>query len=225
MPHLSVFATRDALMQAAADRLEAALRDGIAARGAACIALSGGSTPEPAYAALAARALDWANISFILVDERFVAPDEDASNEKMLRRALAPALAKGARLLPLFSAGSLADAAARADAIYAPLQIDAALMGMGGDMHTASWFPGAAHDALTSTRSVVAAHADGAAGSAARLTLTRDAIGRAHRVLLLISGEDKRAALDAAFGLSAEDAPVAALFSDCERQPEVLWAA
>ena len=224
MPHLSVFATRDALMQAAADRLETALRDGVAARGQACIALSGGSTPEPAYAALAARDLDWAKISFALVDERFVAPDDDASNEKMLRRALAPALAKGAAVLPLFSGGSLVDAATRADAIYAPLRFDAVLMGMGEDMHTASWFPGFADEALSSAHSVVAVHAPTAACSADRLTLTHSAIARAERVFLLISGESKRAALDAAFGLRVEDAPVAALFSDCERQPEVLWA-
>ena len=225
MPHLSVFATRDALMQAAADRLEAALREGIAARGAACIALSGGSTPEPAYVALAARDLDWPKIRFAMVDERFVASDDDASNEKMLRRALAPALAKGADLLPLFSSGSPADAAKRADAIYAPLHIDAALMGMGDDMHTASWFPGAAGEALSDARSVVAVYAPMATGCADRLTLTQSAIARAGRVFLLISGESKRATLDAALALHAEDAPVVALFSDCERQPEVLWAA
>lgn len=224
MPHLSVFATRDALMQAAADRLETALRNGITTRGAACIALSGGSTPEPAYAALAARDLDWAKVSFALVDERFVSPDDDASNEKMLRRALAPALAKGASLLPLFGSGSPAEAATRADTVYAPLHIDAALMGMGDDMHTASWFPGHASEAWSSTQSVVAVHAPTASGSVDRLTLTHSAIARAERVFLLISGESKRAALDAAFGLRVEDAPVAALFSDCERQPEVLWA-
>lgn len=226
MPHLSVFATRDALMQAAADRLEAALRTGIATRGSACAALSGGSTPEPAYALLGERDLDWPNVVFALVDERFVPPSDDASNEKMLRWALAPALSKGARLLPMFSVDATpAEAAARAEAAYAQLHIDVALMGMGGDAHTASWFPGPARTALHGTQTLVAVHAPGAAGSADRLTLTRAAIARTDRVLLLIHGEDKRAVLDAAFTRTIEEAPVAALFADAERQPEVLWSA
>lgn len=226
MPHLSVFATREALMQAAADRLVRALQRGIAARGHACAALSGGGTPEPAYSLLAQARLDWRKVTFALVDERFVHPKDDASNEKMLRRALAPALDAKATLLPMFSTdGTPTEAAARADVLYWPLHIDVALMGMGGDAHTASWFPGCAREPLESARAVVAVHAPQAAGSPDRLTLTRSALARADEVLLLIHGEDKRARLDAALGEPPEAAPVAALFDDPEKQPEVLWTA
>ncbi len=226
MPHLSVFATREALMQAASDRLAKALQRGIEARGYACAALSGGGTPEPAYALLAQAELDWRKVAFALVDERFAHPKDDASNEKMLRRALAPALDAGATLLPMFSTdGSPAEVAARADAMYAPLHIDVALMGMGGDAHTASWFPGHAREAFESAHSVIAVHAPQAAGKPDRITLTKRALSRADEVLLLIHGEDKRARLDAALAEAAEAAPVAALFDDPEKQPEVLWAA
>lgn len=226
MPHLSVFATREALMQAASDRLARALRRGMSARGHACAALSGGSTPEPAYALLAQTKLDWRKVTFTLVDERCAPPNDDASNEKMLRRALAPALAAGATLLPMFSADTTpAEAAARADALYWPLHIDVALMGMGGDAHTASWFPAHAREALESARAVIAVHAPQAAGRPDRLTLTKSALARADEVLLLIQGEDKRARLDAALAEAPEAAPVVALFSDPEKQPEVLWAA
>jgi 6-phosphogluconolactonase len=226
MPHLSVFATREALMQAASDRLARALERGMKARGHACAALSGGGTPEPAYALLAQAKLDWRRVTFALVDERFVHPKDDASNEKMLRRALAPALDAGATLLPMFSTdGSPAEIAARADAMYAPLHIDVALMGMGGDAHSASWFPGHAREAFESTRTVVAVHAPQAAGRADRITLTKRAIARADEVLLLIYGEDKRARLDTALAEGADAAPVAALFDNPEKQPEVLWAA
>jgi 6-phosphogluconolactonase/glucosamine-6-phosphate isomerase/deaminase len=44
-------------------------------------------------------------------------------------------------------------------------------------------------------------------------------------VLLLIHGEDKRARLDTALAEGADAAPVAALFDNPEKQPEVLWAA
>lgn len=222
---IQAFADRGALMQQAAEKIAAALRQGIATRGAACAALSGGSTPGPAYERLAAMQLDWPRITLALVDERCVPSTEPASNEGMIRRTLAPALAAGGQLLPMYGGSNSADAA---DADYAALHIDIALMGMGADAHTASWFPGgqglrAALDPA-STRTVVAVRASQAAGAADRLTLTRAALDRADRVLLLIAGDDKRARLEAALTQRLEDAPVAALFARPRRQPEVLWA-
>jgi 6-phosphogluconolactonase len=228
MPALwRAFPARDALMAAAAEGIERCARAAIVSRGAANIALSGGSTPRPAYEALARADLPWKKVRFLLVDERFVPLTSDASNERMLRDALAPALAAGATLLPMYADGaSLEEAAARADTAYAPLRIDAALMGMGGDGHTASWFPRAPRlaEALdpSTTRTVVSQIAPGAQGSSERLTLTLPAIAHAGAALLLITGEDKRAVLERA--LAENDAPVAALF-DRGAPVEVLWAA
>ena len=125
----------------------------------------------------------------------------------------------------MYSGSPTADAV---DAAYAGLSLDVALMGMGADGHTASWFPGGdglatALDAK-SERTVVAVHAPQAAGAADRLTLTRAALDRADRVLLLITGNDKRERLEVALTQKIEDAPVAALFARPGRQPEVLWA-
>lgn len=214
-------------MDAAAQRLAEAITQALTLRGAACVALSGGTTPAPAYRKLAARDLDWRRVSFALVDERFVPVEHEASNEGVLRNALAPALSRGAEFIPMYApAMTLEAAAARADALYAPLEIDVALMGMGADAHTASWFPGALGDTLdpANPRSVIAASAPGAAGSAQRLTLTLAKIARARRLLLLTTGEDKRAALEAAMHASPVVAPVAALFS-VDAPLEMLWAA
>ncbi|WP_395646724.1 6-phosphogluconolactonase [Terricaulis sp.] len=221
---IETFPDRDSLMQAAAERLADALRAGISARGHAVAALSGGSTPAPAYERLALIEFDWSKTTFALVDERLVAPGDPASNEGLLRTSLAPALAAGAALAPMYAPGPLADAASRADALYAPLAIDIALMGMGLDGHTASWFAAAdgLQDALASSRTVVAVRAHGAAGAAARLTLTRAAVARAGCVVLLITGADKRSRLDQA--LRTGDAPVAALFDGQGAPPEVLYA-
>ena len=220
------FPTRAALMQAAAAYLGDALQDALNERGAACAALSGGATPEPAYSLLAARDLDWPRITFALVDERFVPPDHDASNELMLRRALAPALAKGARLLPMYApARDVREAAERADALYAPLAIDVALMGMGEDGHTASWFVGA--DALDAAldadtpRTVIAIRAPQAAGAADRLTLTFSALSRARRVGLLITGAAKKRLLEQT---DAGALPIAALFRHPAGAPRIFWA-
>lgn len=223
---LTEFSARDTLMHTAADGLAAALRDAISKHGSACAALSGGSTPEPAYRELAAMPLDWSKITFALVDERFVQPTHSASNEAMLRRALAPALAAGAQLLPMYeNTASLDQAADAAEARYAPVRIDIALMGMGSDGHTASWFSGAdrlgeALD-LDNPRTVIGLSATQADGSSERLTLTRAAVSRAGHVVMLITGQDKRTRLEAA--LAGDWAPVAALFTPAMRPPEVLW--
>lgn len=215
-------------MVAAANEIADALLEGLQSRGAACAALSGGGTPEPAYARLAQLPLPWPRITFALVDERFVPPSEDTSNEKMLRRALAPALAQHAHFAPMFQpAASVEDAALAAEPVYAGLRLDIAVMGMGEDGHTASWFPGASGLSAAldehSARHVCAIHAPNVAGAGERLSLTRAALTRAGRVLLLITGERKRGVLEAALS-GASPAPVRSLFEPPLPPPLVFWA-
>lgn len=225
---LTAFTSREALIEAATERLASALRNGIADRGDACAALSGGSTPEPIYRALATLPLDWPKIMFALVDERFVPISSPASNEGLILRALAPAFSGGALFTPMFfESESLDYSAYVAEGLNAPLSYDIALMGMGDDGHTASWFPNARglDEALSENtrRSVVAINAPQAQGSAERLTLTRAGLQRSHALILVITGDAKRARLEQA--LDAQDAPVAALFQAGMPPIEVLWAA
>ncbi len=227
MLNLKEFATREALMEAAGERIADILINAIDEHGAGCIALSGGSTPAPAYRAFALTQSDWSLITLALVDERFVPPADPASNQRMIEDTLNWPLRRGAKLAPMFSATeNVEQAALRADALYQTLRIDVALMGMGEDGHTASWFPDArgldvALDANTK-RSVIAISAPQAQGSAERLTLTRAALKRAHTLVLVITGDAKRARLEQA--IAAQDAPVAALFGADMPPIEVLWA-
>lgn len=225
MTAIREFATRDALMQAAAAQIAEALKDGISKRGEGFAALSGGGTPEPAYRHLSAMALDWPHVTFLLVDERFVPLTDPSSNEAMLRRALAPALAAGANLAPMFTDDvSLSGAAVRADGHYADKPIDIALMGMGEDGHTASWFSQSPQLPATldraNTRSVIAVTAPGADGSPQRLTLTWSALARASAIVLLVAGAEKRTLLE---DKGRSPRPVDALF-ELPAAKTVLWA-
>lgn len=223
---IQTFASRDALMRGAAERLEEALQAGINAHGKACALLSGGSTPSPAYALLGSRNLDWSKVTFALADERCVPPSDEASNERMLRATLARPLGAGATLLPMYAGGSPEEDALKADAAYAPLSFDVALLGMGEDAHTLSWFPGAegleAALDLANPRSVVAIHAPEAAGVPDRLTLTRSALVRARHIVVLISGAKKFGVLTSSIGEA--DKPAGLLFEPPLPPPDVLWA-
>lgn len=209
-----------------AERLAEALQHALETRGSACAALSGGTTPGGAYALLARRPIDWKRVTLALVDERFVAPDQAGSNEALIRRTLGPALAAGATLTPMFGPGTLEEAAAAANAAYAPIHIDIALMGMGADAHTASWFPGSADLARAldpnNTDTVMAVRAPQADAAAERLTLTYAAIARADHVLLAFTGVDKFAAFGGAQSSGPLAAPVAALF-DLGEKFETVW--
>lgn len=223
------FPSRDAAAEMAADLLANALQAGLDKRGAACAALSGGSTPQAAYEKLAARPLDWPRILFLQVDERCVPPGAEGLNADMQRAALGTALVKGAEFAALWHGDQApAHAAARADALVKDNALDVALLGMGADGHTASWFPQSpdlSRALYPGEASVIAIEAPGAETASMRLTMTLPALIKAKTLVLLITGEEKRARLHHALAHETQDrAPILAVLKarpDCA----ILWAA
>ncbi len=131
--------------QALAETVALRLAELIARQGRASIAVPGGTTPAPFLAALGRRELDWSRVVMLPTDERFVAPDDPASNERMIREQFAP-LARGAVSFLSFH-GHGSDIEAAAAVLCARLRelppLDLLVSGMGGDGHVASLFPGA----------------------------------------------------------------------------------
>lgn len=218
-----------ALAAALAQAVGQNLRGGIAARGGASLAVSGGRTPERFFAALARQELDWAKVAVTLVDDRWVPLDSPRSNEALLRRHLLRGPAAAARLVGLVTEAAtpeegLDDVAARLAAL--PQPFDAVVLGMGTDGHTASFFPEG--DRLAEAidpagrAPVLPMRAPGAGEP--RITLTLPLILAARAVYLHIEGAEKAATLAQALqdGPAAE-MPVRAVLRDAAAPPAIYW--
>jgi 6-phosphogluconolactonase len=203
---LRVFDTTAALAQAGArfvcERAERAAGD-------FTLCLSGGSTPRPLYEALATspllERLPWQRTQFLFGDERFVPPDDPASNARMVTEAMfsrAPVPAGNVHRVPTVDITPELAAAqyertlktlhgGRTPTHDEPL-FDVCLLGVGEDGHTASLLPGSA--ALDDRDHWVAVVAQGRPHP--RITLTYPALESSRAVLFLVAGEGKRAILN-----------------------------
>jgi len=205
----------------AAAAIAEVLRQAVATRGRASLMVSGGSSPKPLYQRLSKTDLDWSKITISLVDERWVDPGQDGSNEDFIRENLIQNKAASATFFGLKTNHSsvvsgLASAEARFKKIQRPF--DVCIMGMGSDAHTASWFPNAngLPEALFLENQDVLCAVDAAGAPVAgehphRITLTLRAVLDSHIVVLFIPGDAKRAVFDAAPTKALSDAPVQAL--------------
>jgi len=214
------FSSREAMAKRIADLVETAM-----CGGEHDIALSGGSTPKALYEELATRDIDWSSVNAVLVDERWVPPQHPRSNEAFARAAFAAA--DGFRLTGLYrNDGSPKDATAALSERFQGAPADVVILGMGDDGHTASWFPHAdgldaalkSNDAFCAVTAVKSA----ATGEEVeRVTMTLAAIAQAKLIILMITGEEKRATFERAREDGpVEDMPVRAIL---RARPD-LWA-
>ena len=219
IPH----ANAEALASAVAEALATAIREGIATRGEAWLALAGGSTPFAAYRRLAAMALPWSKVHLVASDERWVPAMHEKRNERALADAFAAA--NGVTIHPLVPEAERAfiaeGAGATAEASLAPLAhraFDAVLLGMGADAHFASLFPQVTPPAALDAgdrAAVVALTPDPLPPEAPypRVSLTLSRLVATRSLLLMITGEAKRAVLESARTRPATDAPIHALLA------------
>jgi len=226
MPARRDFADRAQLAEALAAAVAADLKAGAEARGAASLAISGGTTPAAFFEALAARDdVPWDKVTVTLVDERWVDAGSDRSNARLVAAKLLQGRAAAARFVPLYQGGVQPDAGAAGAAQRAvPYPLDAAVLGMGNDGHTASFFPGGDHlaEALTGEGPVVAMRAPGAGEP--RVTLTLPVLLAARALYLHIEGEEKATTLARALADGpVEDMPVRALLRATAAPLTIYW--
>ena len=189
-------------------------------RGRAAVALSGGSTPRALYAHLAEHPwrdrIEWAKLHLFFGDERFVPHDDAESNARMADETLIahvpippgnvhciPCNGAPRADTPVTAAATRSAEQAAADyqqtlsAFYGSAALDAArplfdvvLLGLGGDGHTASLFPGT--PALKERKAWAVPVETKNTASPLRITLTYPTLESTHAVAFLVSGAAKR---------------------------------
>ena len=212
---LQVSATAEEAARALAGRLVAHLGQRLSQVATAHLALSGGSSATLLGAALAREgklsALEWSRIRVWMVDERCVPASDPRLNFNLLKDVVlgnVPLPATNLHPMPVenpdgaacYEADLRAAFMARTDAN--DRRLDAVVLGMGPDGHTASLFPNS--PALAEQeRLVVLNDGDQVLPPRPRMTMTFPLLNRAHLIALLVTGAAKKPALARAWGVDA----------------------
>ena len=195
---IEIFPDADAVAQEGAKVIAAEARAAVNARGRFILAVSGGHTPWQMLRALATKDVPWNDVNVVQVDERVAPAGDPDRNLTHLYESLlehAPVRREQIYAMPV-EAADLETAAERyAETLEkiagSPPVLDLVHLGLGPDGHTASLVPG---DPVlnVSDRDVALT---GMYQGRRRMTLTYPILNRARRILWLVTGKDKIAAL------------------------------
>ena len=180
------------------------LQIAVVGKGQAILAVSGGTTPKPFFQALSGVDINWSKVQITLVDERQVPEDSPRSNARLVKESLLQDRAAAAHFVPLFqnlSAYDLAD-------------FDIAILGMGSDGHTASFFPKGDNlaAALDVNGKIPILEMNAPTAGEPRLTFTLPKLLAAQYLVLHIQGQDKMEVLDQALsGTDSVEMPIRAV--------------
>lgn len=141
MERLISFNSREEAFNSLAKRLTELIKKAQEHKGKATVLLSGGGTPMPVYEKLSNSSLDFSEIEFGLVDDRFVPINDPASNEGVIRGIFKNHVGFNLASMvenPLNYEQSIQ----QCNKTYRKFENgDVILLGMGGDGHFASLFP------------------------------------------------------------------------------------
>ncbi|MBC7505541.1 MAG: 6-phosphogluconolactonase [Sandarakinorhabdus sp.] len=219
------------LAEAVAGDVGFIIEQALTARGRAIVAFPGGDTPKEALALLAARKIEWADVTIVPTDDRLVPPTDPRSNVGALARLFLP---RKARVVPLCAGETDPQSAGRAaDERLADLEwpLDLAWLGVGDDGHVASIFPGPDYDGALNgpkVRRAMGLRPDPMPENMPvnRVTLTKAALVSARVITLVLTGTDKRRMVEQALRDGASSPlPIGRLLADVEMDIDIHWCA
>lgn len=195
---LEILPSAAAVAERAAALLTRYVRDDVARDGRATLALSGGGTPQRALELVAAADLPWERLALLQVDERIAPRGHADRNATLIAAALSAPLERHPdtfHWMPVEAVDLEAAARRYAATLRAvagtPPALGTVQLGLGADGHTASIFPGSRLvEASAADVEVTAEHL-----GRRRMTLTLGMLNAARRILWLVTGADKQAAL------------------------------
>jgi len=186
----------------------------------AVLIVAGGSTPKMFMNSLSKTSIDWARVTVIPSDERWVENTHPRSNDRFIRANLLINQAAAATVVTLYVENATPSVAV--EELESELQSyktypAICVLGMGEDAHFASLFPGSVNlrEALdpNANASVLVIEAPGARETRVSLTLSR--ILKSAAIHLLISGVGKLTTLEKATRSGeTEEMPIRALLNN-----------
>ncbi len=205
------FPDAPAVAREAVQRILEAARQAIEQRGEFRLVLAGGSTPRLVYRQLAETSADYSHWHFYLGDERCLKPDDGDRNSFTICNDWLDHSTVPEEHIHWISAELGPEEGARLyeSLVRSILPFDLVMLGMGEDGHTASLFPGHRHD---QSRLVVPVY-QSPKPPLERVSLNFSALSQTRELLVLVTGEGKRSAVQA-WRDNGDDLPVAALRCD-----------
>ena len=205
------------------------LKEAVDTRGVATLVVSGGSTPLPFFKELASVDLDWENITIMLADERWVAPDHTDSNERFVKEQLMIGNASKAKFVGLKNGAETPEQGwAESESAMAAIQypFDVVILGMGGDGHTASLFPATEglQQAIAKDCGQLTWPMNPSTVEQPRMSLTLDCLLDTRHLYLHITGDSKRLIFQQAASTDPDVYPIAAVIKSAADRLRVFWA-
>lgn len=200
--HWHTYETAEQAAEACCRRILTQLDQALAGQGTASLAVSGGSTPRLLFARMAAAQFDWQRVHLFWVDERMVPPADTESNYRLAEEHfLKPARFLHRNVHRIH--GELRPDVAAENYVQEIEEFfglsgkelphfDVVQLGLGGDSHTASLFPG---EPLIEDREKIASAVFVEKLARWRVSLLPGTLVAARHIAFLVAGADKQEAL------------------------------
>lgn len=190
------FSNLPSLSEALTQSAAITLRNAIERYGKASLIVPGGHTPMVYLPRLAQMDIPWQHVSVTLSDERWVEPIDELSNERLVREHFLKHMQQQPHFIALKTGHTHPDQAITdLDARLAklPQPFSLIILGLGEDGHIASLFPGMILDPDSTNLCQVATPP---IAPSLRISLSLRALINSNRIILVITGKEKRRLVD-----------------------------